>query len=375
MKKLLWLLSGVLSVVLLTFCHSSDTFAMSAVIANDYDLFFTTASGSFKIAPYINCNIMGNSFPELSNAPITSGSSRTAVISVYVGGSCTQGGNAFGFPKNGLITFGIITKNISLLSTEWVANYARIIDINLLGNQGELSYWEVTMYNGYGADAQMADFPLRLTYTGVSPTTDVTPYLTIQSLTVWKPKDGVDLSSLESKVNNIASSLDTVNSSVNSAISSINSVNWQVQHQGQQAHDDSQAQINTMNKNSQAEVDATNKQTQQQQEQYEQDKQEEQDRENQGSEDADKAAGIFNFHLVNPFEPLFALFRSPDSCASIPTLARWVHSETTTVCSWWSADVRTTLTPVFGIASIMILFGFFIRWLGGNEYIDVGVAK
>lgn len=128
-------------------------------------------------------------------------------------------------------------------------------------------------------------------------------------------------------------------------------------------------------KDSQAQVAATNSQTEQQKEQYDQEKQEESDRENSGKEDADKASGIFNFSLVNPFAPLFALFSPAETCANVPTIARWVHSETSTVCSWWSPDVRSILTPVFGISSIMLLFGFVIRWLGGSEVIDTEILK
>lgn len=158
--------------------------------------------------------------------------------------------------------------------------------------------------------------------------------------------------------------ISAVNQGAQQQVAATNANTQAVNNAASQAHSDAQAQ-----------TDATNAQTEQQKNQYDQDKQEEQDREEQGSEDADKAAGIFNFSILNPFAPLFALFRSPDSCANIPTLARWVHSETSTVCSWWSADVRSLLTPVFGISSIMLLFGFIVRWIGGSEIIDMEVIK
>lgn len=132
----------------------------------------------------------------------------------------------------------------------------------------------------------------------------------------------------------------------------------------QQAHDDALAQ-----------KEATDKQTQQQKEQYEQEKQEEQDRENQGKSDMDDATGIFNFNLLNPFAGIFGLFKSHSTCASIPTLAAWVHSDTSVVCSWWSSSVVSVLTPVFGIFSMMIVFGFLVSWLGGagqGRGIDIG---
>lgn len=119
-------------------------------------------------------------------------------------------------------------------------------------------------------------------------------------------------------------------------------------------------------------TDAVKNQTEQQQQQYEQDKQEEADRENQGKDDASEAGGIFNFNLINPFTPLFLLFNSGDSCVSIPTLASWLHTEQTSVCPFFPSSVRTIVTPVLGISSMMLLFGFAMRWLGGNQIIHLG---
>jgi len=115
-------------------------------------------------------------------------------------------------------------------------------------------------------------------------------------------------------------------------------------------------------------TEAIKNQTEQQQNQYEQDKKEESDRENQGKEDSDKAQGIFNFSVLNPFEPLFQLF-SPNDCVDIPTISNMVHSEDSKYCSWFPSSVRVLLTPVFGFASVMLLFGFVVRWLGGSEII------
>lgn len=119
-----------------------------------------------------------------------------------------------------------------------------------------------------------------------------------------------------------------------------------------QAHQDSQAQTN-----------AINNQTQQDKDQYDQEKQEEQDRENQGKDDAEQLGGLFTFNILNPFTAFFDMFISGSSCASIPILASWVHSETSTVCSWWPSNVRDVLTPVFSIGFSMLLFGFLVRWL------------
>lgn len=131
----------------------------------------------------------------------------------------------------------------------------------------------------------------------------------------------------------------------------------------QQAHDDAQKQL-----------EAQEKANNQQKEQYDQEKQEEADRENQGKSDMDEATGIFNFNLLNPFAGIFGLFKSHSSCVSIPTLASWVHSDVSVVCSWWSPSVVSVLTPVFGLFSMMIVFGFLVSWLGGGsrKSIDIG---
>lgn len=114
------------------------------------------------------------------------------------------------------------------------------------------------------------------------------------------------------------------------------------------------------------------KQTEQQQEQYDKEKQEEADRENSGKEDGNKLLGIFNFTLLNPFAGIWEMF-NPGGCTSIPTISSWLHSEDTTYCSWWPQSIRATLTPVFSLASMMLLFGFVVRWLrGGNIDIDGG---
>lgn len=140
-----------------------------------------------------------------------------------------------------------------------------------------------------------------------------------------------------------------------------------LQQAQQQAHTDAQNQLNATNQ----QTEAINQQTEQEKNQYDQEKQEEQDRENQGNEDADKAAGIFNFGVMNPFSGLFALFSPATSCSSVPTIANWLGTDQTTYCSWWPSSVRTVLTPVFGISSIMLLFGFVVRWLGSGYTFDV----
>ena len=85
-------------------------------------------------------------------------------------------------------------------------------------------------------------------------------------------------------------------------------------------------------------------------------------------------SGLFSFDFINPFAPIFDLFNN-DSCAQIPVLASMLHSEETEICPWFDSTVRNITTPVIGLASMMLIFGFVIRWLGsrsGNFIEDSG---
>ena len=84
--------------------------------------------------------------------------------------------------------------------------------------------------------------------------------------------------------------------------------------------------------------------------------------------------GLFSFDFINPFAPIFNLFNN-DSCAQIPTLASMLHSNETQVCPWFDSSVRNITTPVLGLSSMMLVFGFVVRWLGsrsGNFIEDSG---
>lgn len=122
------------------------------------------------------------------------------------------------------------------------------------------------------------------------------------------------------------------------------------------------AEVNAVEENTKA----VEEQTKQQQEQYEQDKQEEADRENQGKDDADEAQNVFRLDLFNPFAPIFEMF-NPGGCVSIPTIASWLHVDNPQVCPWFPDSVRSVLTPVISIASIMLLFGFVVKWLRSGD--------
>lgn len=84
-------------------------------------------------------------------------------------------------------------------------------------------------------------------------------------------------------------------------------------------------------------------------------------------------ANLFNFNLINPFVGIFALFTDQSICADIPTLASMIHSEETTICPWFDSRTRSIVTPVLGLSSMMLLFGFVVHWLGarsGNLFED-----
>ncbi len=127
-------------------------------------------------------------------------------------------------------------------------------------------------------------------------------------------------------------------------------------------------------KDSQAQTEAINAQTKQDKDQYDQEKEEEAEREESATSDANGLAGIFNITILNPFAGIWEIFNS-GGCTSIPTISAWLGSEDTTYCSWWPQSIRATLTPVFSLASMMLLFGFVAKWLGGNEGIKIDGVK
>lgn len=95
-------------------------------------------------------------------------------------------------------------------------------------------------------------------------------------------------------------------------------------------------------------------------------KDEQDQREEQGKDDAEKAQNVFRLDLFNPFAPIFEMF-NPGGCVSIPTLASWLHVDNPQVCPWFPDSVRSVLTPVISIASIMLLFGFVVKWLRSGD--------
>ena len=82
---------------------------------------------------------------------------------------------------------------------------------------------------------------------------------------------------------------------------------------------------------------------------------------------------LFSFGFLNPFAPIFNLFSNNDSCAQIPTIAGMIHSDELQVCPWFDSTTRNIVTPVLGLSSMMLIFGFAVHWLGarsGNMFED-----
>ena len=105
-----------------------------------------------------------------------------------------------------------------------------------------------------------------------------------------------------------------------------------------------------------------NNQTVQQNQQFQQNKQEEKDRENKGNDQSNKLGNLFSFTAFNPFSGLFGLFTG-GGCKPIPTIGKMLNKPDATYCPWFPNNVRSILTPVLGISSMMLIFGFFVRWL------------
>lgn len=81
----------------------------------------------------------------------------------------------------------------------------------------------------------------------------------------------------------------------------------------------------------------------------------------------DSLVNLFNFNILNPFAPIFALFTDNNSCVNIPTIAGMLNSSETQYCPWFDSTTRDIVTPVVGLSATMLLFGFFVHWLGSSS--------
>lgn len=190
------------------------------------------------------------------------------------------------------------------------------------------------------------EIPLNATFRSAGESTHVGVW--VSTIVGYRSISGNGMETTEKTLKEISSKVDQTNANLEKVTSTI-------QGTAKDQLDESKRQ-----------TDAINNQTKQEQDQYDQEKQEESDRENAGKEDGNKLLGIFNIALMNPFDAIFEMF-NPGGCVSIPTISSWVHSKDSTYCSWWPQSVRSVLTPVFSIASVMLLFGFVIHWLRGND--------
>lgn len=86
-----------------------------------------------------------------------------------------------------------------------------------------------------------------------------------------------------------------------------------------------------------------------------------------GSEFFNSLVNLFSFNFINPFSPIFDLFTNNSSCVNIPTIASLLHSQDSQVCPWFDSNVRNITTPVLGLSSLMLVFGFAVRWLGSSS--------
>lgn len=76
---------------------------------------------------------------------------------------------------------------------------------------------------------------------------------------------------------------------------------------------------------------------------------------------------VFNFGILFPFTNFFDAFTDSTSCVDVPIIGGMLSNPNARYCSWWSSDLRAIITPVFSVASIMLIFGFIIHWLRNGE--------
>lgn len=76
---------------------------------------------------------------------------------------------------------------------------------------------------------------------------------------------------------------------------------------------------------------------------------------------------LIKISFSNPFKPLFDLFKTGNTCVNVPIIAGMLKAPNSTYCSWFSSSTRDIVTPVIQISSLMLIFGYFIRWLSGHS--------
>lgn len=196
--------------------------------------------------------------------------------------------------------------------------------------------------------------------TNQSPLFSVAPlnnhyyYIRVDSLTSWLPKGDGSVS--------VTNELKGVGDKISSISATNSEISQKISNTFDMIHRENQEQLHQQR----ATTDAVNKQTEQQKNQHDQEKKEEKNRENKGNDQSNKLGSIFNFTVLNPFSGLYALF-TPGGCKPIPTLGKMLNKPDTTYCPWFPENVRSVLTPVIALCSMMLIFGFTIRWLNGSS--------
>lgn len=184
-------------------------------------------------------------------------------------------------------------------------------------------------------------------------------WISINSISSWVQRgDGSQ---------SVTSELKNVGDKISSISGSTSEISQKITNTFDMIHRENQQQL----QETRATTDAVNKQTEQQKNQHDQDKKEEKDRENTGNDLSSKLSNLFSFTAFNPFSGLFGLFTS-GGCKPIPTIGKMLNKPDATYCPWFPDNVRSILTPVLGISSMMLIFGFFIRWLNSDDFNGIG---
>lgn len=232
---------------------------------------------------------------------------------------------------------------------------------------GDSRYTEAYIYSIHGHFLQsfgwLPSLNLRFKSAGLiaTPSSAINVYITAPVINIYENREVAADQLVAQRAGEIRQDLARMHATLNDIAQ--NSSNAAVVQQQQQTNQ----KLDTVNTNLQNLQQATEEQTQQQEEQYEQEKQEEAEREEQGNDDASEMAGIFSFTAFNPFSGIFALFTGGNGCISIPTIGGMLNKPDATYCPWFSASIRSILTPVIGISAMMVIFGFFISWLNGGD--------
>lgn len=193
----------------------------------------------------------------------------------------------------------------------------------------------------------------------IAPSNNRYYYIRVDALTSWLPK-GDSSVAVTSELKNVGNKISEVAQNTNNSTQKINETLETIKKNHKES-------IVAQNNN----TNAINNQTQQQKDQHDQEKKEEKDRENKGNDQSSKLGNLFSFTAFNPFSGLFGLFTS-GGCKPIPTIGKMLNKPDATYCPWFPDNVRSVLTPVLGISSMMLIFGFFIRWLNSDDFNGIG---